>query len=189
MATKLTPLIKGQKIRIENHQRGTGTVNDWKKEGVHFHKSCNKTKEDFDIIIPLNYPDPPTIKKLKTGKRCPMESMERKVREEIIKVFESRENRDSFMKEVYDYIKENFVNWAGSEIEMITVAERIGRAFGISMLGSPIVAKEGANIQYYIQRMQLPEDGSKYLMKFNFSKEYFQLEENDSDDILIHINV
>lgn len=37
--------------------------------------------------------------------------------------------------------------------------------------------------------MLLPEDGSKYLMKFNFSKEYFQLEENDSDDILIHVKV
>ena len=81
------------------------------------------------------------------------------------------------------------MNWAGSEIEMITVAERIGRAFGISMFGSPIVAKKGVNIQYYIQRMLLPEDGSKYLMKFNFSKEYFQLEENDSDDILIHVKV
>ena len=51
MATILTPLIKGQTIRIDNHQQGAGTENDWSKEGVHFHKSCNKTKGKFDIII------------------------------------------------------------------------------------------------------------------------------------------
>lgn len=189
MATILTPLIKGQTIRIDNHQQGTGTENDWSKEGVHFHKSCNKTKEKFDIIIPLNYPAPPKVKNLKTGKQCPIESMDSKVKKEIKEIFKSQEARDSFFNNVYKYLKDNFSNWSNNETDMSVVAERIGRAFGITLSDSPIITMKNKCIKCYVQRMIQHDNKTEYIMKFNFSKGYFQLGEKECEAISFHIDI
>lgn len=188
MATKLTPLIKGQKIRIENHERGTGSVNDWGKKGVHFHKICNASKEKFEIVIPLNYPDPPEIKQ--KGRRRSINSMDGKVRKEIEKAFKSKTDRDAFIREVYSYIQRNFINWKNSESEMKSVAERIGKAFGVSLNDDgPIAIKQGGHLLCYVQKMILTDDCTEYLMIFNFSKGYFQLGEKIADDVPVHISI
>lgn len=91
MATEFTPLIKGQKIRIDNHKRGTGVPNDWAESGVHIHKTCNRNGAEFDITIPLNYNDSPEIKS--RNKKCKIDELDSKVRKEILHAFSQEKCR------------------------------------------------------------------------------------------------
>lgn len=86
-------LLRNQKVRIDTHQRGSGTLNEWDQSSsdVHIDKYIKSNKDAFSIKIPINNNNPVTIDR-KDGQSVP-----EWLKKEISGAFKDESIRRSFV--------------------------------------------------------------------------------------------
>lgn len=87
-------LLRNQKVRIDHHQRGSGTQNDWDVSfnDVHIDKSIKNNKDAYRIKIPINTNNPVTIDR-KDGQGIP-----EWLKKEVFDAFKDSNIRRSFVE-------------------------------------------------------------------------------------------
>ena len=122
-------LIKGQSIRIDNHDSGSGREVRWDKR-VHIHKVMNSDNfNGAEILIPLNGNEEITFRKIQ-GKKI---IVERQIKNEIEKAFKDRNKRKEFVEFVFDKIENYQQNGSRSVliVNLMEGAENLARHFGL----------------------------------------------------------
>ena len=134
-------LIKGQSLRIDNHDSGSGKEAKW-DERVHIHKVMNADNfNGAEILIPLNRHEDITFRKIQ-GKKI---QIEKQLRNEIEKAFKDKNKRREFVKYISDKIENYSRNGSRSQLinNLIEGAESLARHFG---LRSKILDETTSNI-------------------------------------------
>jgi glycerophosphoryl diester phosphodiesterase len=89
-------LIRGQTIRIDNHDSGSGKATTW-GSGVHIHKKMNSDRyNSAEVIIPLDKEGEIQFKKLQ-GRH---QRVERQLKNEINKALRDKVKRQEFVTSV-----------------------------------------------------------------------------------------
>ena len=136
----LKELIKGQKLRIDNHRRGTRSIDyyDDPSNDIHLDKTVydgRKAKEIYQIRVPLNSDRPVTI----NGDESIL--MPNRIMREIREAFQDEGIRKNFINEVRDVLKnyplKNKDKYKGADEEEIlqkkvyAAMSRIARCFDL----------------------------------------------------------
>lgn len=126
MSNSLKPLIIGQSIRIDNHQRGV-ELSFSSSSDVHIHKTRKKDsiKENYDIRIPLNHIIEPTV----TVDGRPILKVPKDIIKEVKSVLTDKVKRTEFLEGVYRELQ-NF-KWKRNAQSEIEIATRIMAVFGL----------------------------------------------------------
>lgn len=126
---KIKELIKGQVIRIDNHNRGTSKENDIndKTQDVHIHKyfyrnKSKKKKYSVEIRIPLNHQN-----SVELSNEIP-----KQIYDEIIDVLNSEEERSKFLDGVYKELRDNW-KWTDTQEKRTEIASKVASAFGLKL--------------------------------------------------------
>lgn len=125
-------LVKGQKIRIDNHRRGTNGVvyYDDSANDIHLDKTLydgKKKNGEYQIRVPLNSERPVTVN------RNQKERIPNRLLKEILTAFEDSDKRNRFVKEMRDVLQGYPIrNKNASEIDRVQYAmRRISDAFDL----------------------------------------------------------
>lgn len=153
-------LIKGQSLRIDNHDSGSGREAKW-DERVHIHKVMNHDNfNGAEILIPLKSQEEITFRKIQ-GKQ---ERTERQLKNEIEKAFKDPKKRKEFVRFVFDKIE----NYQGSGTyndlihSLIDGAESLARHFGLkSRILDETVSNIGNKIRSFTTLHQ-DENGEEF---------------------------
>lgn len=120
-------LLRNQKIRIDNHQRGSGSPNNWDDptSDVHIEKFIKNNKDKYRIKIPINSNRPITVNK-KDGLAVP-----KWLSKEIREVFEDDKQRRSFVKWICEALSAYNSNRLTPEQMVRQAVGYVGKAFGL----------------------------------------------------------
>lgn len=99
---KLHPLIKKQRIRIDNHHRGDGSALN--EKGIHIHKETKRPIEgklrSVEIEVPLNNTAPFKVYSEKEA----YDQIPRALKKEIQKAFKDENMKEDFVAKVLDVL-------------------------------------------------------------------------------------
>lgn len=133
-------LVKGQKIRIDNHNRGTGAVGyyDDPANDIHLDKTMydgKKKKGEYQIRVPLNSNRPVTVNRDENG-RIPARLLD-----EIQSAFEDIEKKKRFVEEVSEVLKGYPIRDKNNvDVDKVQEAmKRISNVFGLGGDKEPIL--------------------------------------------------
>lgn len=126
----ITKLIKGQQIRIDSHQRGTGVQNNWdnKNADVHMDKIVKRKKEEYKIKVPLNSNRKVTVNR-KSDQGIPAH-----IRTEVTRAFSNDNIRKRFVKDIYNAIEAYNSKNLSHEQRTQQALGYIGNAFGLGKI-------------------------------------------------------
>jgi hypothetical protein len=127
----LEKLIKGQKIRIDNHQRGSGAINNWddRTVDVHIDKTAYYPKNvEVRIRIPLNDLNRGISMESPDGKK--MDNIPFALQEEIQKTLGDPNTRAPFIGSLKNILK-NYSTILTSEEQVKQALESLSKHFGL----------------------------------------------------------
>lgn len=133
-------LVEGQKIRIDNHRRGTTGIDyyDDPANDIHLDKTLydEKSKKTYQIRVPLNSKRSVSVVS-KNGK----EVIPKRLLEEVAEAFENPKKRSKFVAEISDILKNYPVQNKGiTDIEKVFVAmKRVAISFDLGWDDNKIV--------------------------------------------------
>lgn len=177
--TSLLEIIKGQSIRIDNHDSGTGRAFEW-GTGVHIHKKTNKKPyHGMELTIPLDrYGE---IRFFKKNKDCT--HIQLKLKAEIRKAFEKEKTRRDFVKRLSNALK-SLVNINDLNVKVTyekilrDSAESIIRLFGLTYKESDFWFTNNEN---FISMYQNEETKTKTFIQQNIRRQDIIIAENRDD--------
>lgn len=147
----LHPLIKNQKIRIDNHGRGQVVV--W-GNGLHIHKTfVDGRRGGVQILVPFDKDGKVEIRPKGTP-----DHVFNSVRKEIADALSNWKKREEFVKDIVDAIN-GFSAGKATEEEARKVGSRIAKYFGLnSEIVEEIVHKYKGLLVLYVSFHQDPID-------------------------------
>ena len=163
----LKPLIKDQKIRIDDHKRGTGEVKDWNDSSADIHLDketyypINGRIQNVRIKIPLNSESDISIK----NNKKPTAEIPRKLKREIQSALENKEDRQSFVNDVVDILKD--YDSALSNINNLRQSiKKIAKHFELDWSDSEIVTSVNGALQS-LTKYYSDEENNRYFVRFD----------------------
>lgn len=136
----LKPLIRNQKIIIDDHRRGSREIKEWDSSSIDIHidKRTNYKidgkRTSVHIRIPLNSSRPITITK---GKNERLDSIPNKLRREIIGAFSDQKVRSDFLSDLLEVL-DDFRSVLDNEEKASMALGRISRHFDLEWTGDEI---------------------------------------------------
>jgi hypothetical protein len=140
---KLHALIKGQEIFIDNHQRGSGAINNWddSTKDIHIHKTAYHPKNvKVEILIPLNSNRGITMKEVRNGVKS--DTVPHSLEKEIRGALENLNIRVPFICDLKDILK-NYSSILSSKEKVKGALTRLSNHFGLHWT-EDIISKEYA---------------------------------------------
>lgn len=159
-------LVEGQKIRIDNHRRGTGSIDyyDDPANDIHLDKTTydGRHKNEYQIRVPLNSERPVTVNS-KEGK----EVIPNYLLSEISAAFENKQKRIQFISELTNILNNYPLKDKGNvNIDRVFVAmKRVANCFDLGW--------NDKEIEKYI--LETKTEGVKYMALINESQGTFYL--------------
>lgn len=157
----LKSLIENQKIIIDEHKRATGEIKKWDSDDdIHIDKETQYKIEgklqQVRIKIPIN-----SHRKISVEAKSKINEIPRKLKKEIIKAFENKKKRESFIQDLVEILK-NYESTISNLDKVKDAMTRIAKHFELTswieeeiknIIGSTIAArlyKDDENNEYYI---------------------------------------
>lgn len=163
----LKPLIKEQKLRIDDHKRGTGEVKDWNDSSadIHLDKETNypiKGRiQNVRIKIPLNSDSDISIK----NNKKPSAEIPRKLIREIQGALENKKDRQDFVNDLVDILKD--YESALSNIDNLRQSiKKIGKHFELDWSDSEIATSVNGALQS-LTKYYSDDENNRYFIKFD----------------------
>lgn len=150
----LKGLIEKQTIIIDDHKRGSREVKNWddKTADVHIDKSTNfpieGERQAIRIKVPINSDRP---LKIENAKKQTLNEIPRQLRREIQKAFENKDERESFISDIIDHIK-NFDTILSSEERVRQVLSNISRHFDLDWTTEKIATYSDDILSLYTEK-------------------------------------
>lgn len=150
-------LIQGQKLQIDNHRQGAGTVDyyDDPANDIHLHKTIydrRRKRETYQIRIPLN-----SDREVTVNREEGLDIIPQYLSNEISNAFKDDAKRQSFVKEISSILKNypirNPENYAVDK--SFDALKRIARCFDLDW--------KDDQVRKYIRETQT--DGIKFISK------------------------
>lgn len=170
----LQPLIKKQKIQIDDHKRGSKEIKNWDDStaDIHVHKETlypiEGKKQKVTIKIPINSQSPVTITSKVKGSKSHLQEIPKDLKNEIQKAFENTKIRTKFVKGVVDTLK-NFDSVLADEEKARDALNRISENFELEWTGKKISTYvDDALIQY--TQIYTSKDKTKYQITIDKEK-------------------
>ena len=163
-------LVKGQKIRIDNHRRGTGGIDyfDDPANDIHLDKTMydgKKKKGSYQIRVPLNSNRPVTVN------RDEEKEIPKRLLEEVQSAFVDDEKRKRFVKEMSDVLNGYPIkdkNQANVD-KVKTAMRKVADAFGLGWNeGKVLNFIHGTATQGLTFISLLPRKGDIYYLTMNY---------------------
>lgn len=163
----LKSLIRDQKIRIDDHKRGTGEVKDWNDSSadIHLDKETYYPIEgriqNVRIKIPLNSDSDISIK----NNTKPAAEIPRKLIREIQGALKNKKNRQNFVNDIVDILKD--YDSALSNINNVRESiKKIARHFELDWSDSEISTNVNGALQS-LTKYYSGDDNKSYFIRFD----------------------
>lgn len=181
----LKPLIKKQKLRIDDHKWGTGEIKDWndRTSDIHLDKETyypiEGKPQSVQIKIPLNSDNDISI----TNNRNKVEEIPRKLKREIQDAFRDKKTRQAFVDDLVEVLKD-YKSALSSMKNVRECVGKIARHFDLDWSDSEMrVLVEKSLLKF--TRYYTDEEGDRYFISIDQSEitigEY-QSEDDISDN-------
>lgn len=150
----LKGLIERQIIIIDDHKRGSREVKNWddKTIDVHIDKTTNfpveGERQDIRIKVPINSDRPI---KIENAKKHRLNEIPRQLRREIQRAFDSKEERERFISDVIEHIK-NFDTILSSEYRVRQVLSNISKHFDLDWTNEKIATYSDDILSLYTEK-------------------------------------
>ncbi len=127
----LKELINGQDIMIDDHKRGAKEIKNWDSDDdIHIDKTTQYKVEGklqaVQIKIPLN-----SNKKISVEAKTKINEVPRKLKKEIVKAFENKNQREYFIKDLLKILK-NFESTIDNLDKVQEAMSRVAKHFDLN---------------------------------------------------------
>lgn len=145
----LMPILRGQSIKIDNHQRGTSLPNDWKDKNQDIH--IDKTTKEYKlkgkrvtvrIKIPINS-DKPMSYSIKGEKT---HAIPKDLLKEIQNAFSDKQSREVFVSDLIDIIN-NYNTVMATPQNAIDALNRLSKHFDLEWTNNEIATFVNKKLQ------------------------------------------
>ena len=166
----LKKLIQKQTINIDDHNWGNREVKNWddSSKDIHLHKSTDYIldghKRKVEIRLPIN-----SDREIKiTSKSDTLPEIPGKLKKEIIKAFENKKIRESFIKDIV-LILENYKSNLGSLEKANDALKRVSNHFGLNWTDKELVKYIDESIEHieHIEKVLIDDKNHKYYISMN----------------------
>lgn len=167
----LKGLIKKQTIIIDDHKRGNQEIKNWDSNNsdVHIDKKTNYPiegkRQNIRIRIPINSQRPI---KIEYGHKMKLKDIPSKLSREIQNAFEDKEQRDRFIRDIVEYIK-NFDTLLKNEDRVKNVLSNISMHFDLKWTKDKIAIYTKDALSFYTQSYT-DDSGKKYFISVDKDK-------------------
>ena len=165
----LKDLIQNQTIIIDNHNWGTGKINDWDDDtqDIHFDKETHYPiggkKQKVKIKVPLNSKRPVTFSNT-IGKG--IDVIPQKLKNEIKGAFSDERKRQFFIKDLIKTL-ENYPSIMSNSGKARDAILKLSEHFDLNLTGRDIKTYIGDYLESISQNFTDEESKKRYFIEFN----------------------